>query len=636
MQTEGPGLTGDLLRSSADTTSCPAESVTSLAPRGDLEVLLNERTSLLNAAQAILGADDRDEICRQFIIHMNALIHGDSTTLFLIDHDKQDVVFSAFYRRPEAADWDLNEKLVYSDLMAGISGQVLRTGRPVLSVSPDDGTEPAATVSQRKQCDSGSLIVIPLITTTGVIGTVTAHNRQMSRVFAERDVDLLMTLARQAAAAIQRAQLTDEIRRHHDHLEDLVEERTAALSVAKKAAESANLAKSAFLANMSHELRTPLNAIVGVAEIMRRRTDSPEQIDHLTKINRASQHLLAVINDVLDVSKIEAGRLTLDELPFSLGEVLDNLKWMVGQKTADRAVDFQIECAARSRACRVLGDSQRLSQVLLNLANNAIKFTERGRITVRVDLTFVRAGEVLLRIDVEDTGIGIEQADQERIFSAFEQADTSLSRRFGGAGLGLSISRQLIRLMGGDIRVESTPGVGSRFCLTVDLKRADHGCGGAGEAQDVPDDAEAIVRQRYAGARVLVVDDDAMNREIVRIQCEGANLTVDTAADGSEAVEMVARQTYVAIFMDLQMPKVSGLDATRQIRQMGGTYQPIIALTANAFAEDKARCLAAGMDGFLVKPFSIEELFANLLRVLQQVDRSSVVAEVATSEEGIA
>jgi len=626
-------MTGDLLRSSADTTSCPAARATSLARQGDLEVLLNERTSLLNAAQAILGADDRDEICRQFIIHMNALIHGDSTTLFLIDHDKQSVVFSAFYRRPEAADWNLNEKLVYSDLMAGISGQVLRTGRPVLSVSPDDGTEPAATATRRKQCGSGSLIVIPLITTTGVIGTVTAHNRQTSRVFSERDVDLLMTLARQAAAAIQRAQLTDEIRRHHDHLEDLVEERTAALSVAKKAAESANLAKSAFLANMSHELRTPLNAIVGVAEIMRRRTDSPEQIDHLAKINRASQHLLAVINDVLDVSKIEAGRLTLDELPFSLGEVLDNLTWMVGQKTAEKAVDFQIECVASARACRVLGDPQRLSQVLLNLTNNAIKFTERGRITVRVDLSFVRAGEAHLRIDVEDTGIGIEQADQERIFSAFEQADTSLSRRFGGTGLGLSISRQLIRLMGGDIRVESTPGVGSRFCLTVDLKRADHGCAGVGEAQDMPDDAEAIVRQRYAGARVLVVDDDAMNREIVRFQCEGANLTVDTAADGGEAIEMAARRTYVAIFMDVQMPKVSGLDATRQIRQMGGTYQPIIALTANAFAEDKARCLAAGMDGFLVKPFSIEDLFTTLLRVLQQQGRSRVMGE--TSEESV-
>ena len=601
-----------------------ADAADTVATQEELEVLLRERTGLLHAAQAILGADDRDEICRQFIYHMNALIHGDSTTLFLVDHDRQEVVFSALSRRPEALDWNLSEQLNYGDLMAGISGRVLRTGRPVLSVSPDDGTEPPATALRRKQCGSGSLIVIPLITTTGVIGTVTAHNRQTSRAFSERDVDLLMTLARQAAAAIQRAQLTDEVKRHHDHLEDLVDERTKALSMAKKAAESANTAKSAFLANMSHELRTPLNAIIGMAEIMRRRSDLPEQVEHLAKINRASQHLLAVINDVLDVSKIEVGRLTLNEVPFSVGDVLENLAWMVAQTTAEKGIDFRIECPVAARSCRLLGDPQRLSQILLNLTNNAIKFTEHGWIAIRVDLARAGPAWPRLSIDVEDSGIGIEPADQDRIFSAFEQADSSLSRRFGGTGLGLAISRQLIRLMGGDIHVESTPGLGSCFRLSVDLKRAGDDGADAVEAADSAFDAEAIVRQRYAGARILVVDDDAMNREIVRIQCEGVDLDVDTAADGGEAVDMASRRSYLAIFMDVQMPFVDGVEATRRIRRLDAAYQPIIALTANAFAEDRARCLAAGMDGFLVKPFSVAALFSTLLAVLQRLEQSSV------------
>ena len=620
MRVEELILNGNWWQAEPDQTLRTAAALDPVARQEALEALLRERTGLLHAAQAILGADDRDEICRQFIVHMNALIQGDSTAVFLVDLERQEVVFSAFSRRPEALDWALDEHLDYADLMAGISGRVLRTGLPVLSVSPDDGTEPPTTAARRKQCGSGSLIVIPLITTVGVIGTVTAHNRQSSRVFSERDVDLLMTLARQAAAAIQRAQLTDEVKRHHDHLGELVEERTRALSIAKKAAESANNAKSAFLANMSHELRTPLNAIIGIAEIMRRQSDAPEQVDQLTKINLASQHLLAVINDVLDVSKIEAGRLALDEVPFCIGDVLENLAWMVGHKATEKGIEFRIDCPDTARSCRLRSDPQRLSQILLNLINNAIKFTERGSVVVGVDLVSVGPDRACLTIDVTDSGIGIDPDDQERIFSAFEQADIAQSRRFGGAGLGLAISRHLSRLMGGDIRVESTPGQGSRFRLTLVLRRSDddRAVSAVVNSDEAPD-AEAIIRERYAGARILVVDDDAMNREIVRIQCEAADLEVDAAADGGEAVVMASSRNYAAIFMDLQMPLVDGVEATRQIRRLDTAYQPIIALTANAFAEDRARCQAVGMDGFLAKPFSAADLFTTLLKVWQRL-----------------
>ena len=590
-------------------------SAAAVATQTQLEAALKERTSLLEAAQAILGANDRDAICREFIAHMNALVSADTTTLYLIDRERQKVTLSALYRRPEARDWNIFEDLDYFELMAGITGRVMREGKPILSDRPDDGVEPVATMWRRQQANGGSLIVIPLLTNNGVIGTVTVHNRRTERMFTMRDVELLMTLARQAAVAIQRAQLTDEIRRHHDHLEDLVEHRTEALSVAKEAAETANRAKSAFLANMSHELRTPMNAIMGFTDVLLKRAPDPAQAELLGKVRNASRHLLAVIDDVLDLSRIEADRVVLVDKPFRLSDTLQNLENMVGQNAADKGLTFKVMLVPASADSPVIGDPLRLAQILLNLTNNAIKFTDRGSVIVRALLSEEGGQDVRLRVEVEDTGIGIANEDQERIFSAFEQADTSFTRRYGGTGLGLAISRRLARLMGGDLGVVSVPGAGSLFWLSIRLKRAGDGFDVFEPVRKAGINTEALLRIHHAGDRVLVVDDDPMNQEIAKVLLESAGLVVDTADDGFTAVEKTRQTDYLATFMDVQMPRLNGLEATRMIRESGVAAGPIIAMTANAYPEDKERCIDAGMDGFLVKPFTAEEMFDILWRV---------------------
>jgi CheY-like chemotaxis protein len=258
----------------------------------------------------------------------------------------------------------------------------------------------------------------------------------------------------------------------------------------------------------------------------------------------------------------------------------------------------------------------RLQQALLNYASNAIKFTEKGSITLRVAIQDETADNILLRFEVQDTGIGIPPETLPQLFSAFEQADNSTTRKYGGTGLGLAITRRLTRLMGGDAGAESTAGSGSTFWFTARLKKKS---GKDILAKDANSDAESIIRQRFHGAAILVVDDEPLNREVAQVQLEDAGLAVDTAEDGAEAIVMAQTTTYSAILMDMQMPNVDGLDATRKIRLLPGyQHTPIIAITGNAFAEDRERCLAAGMNDFLTKPLYPNALFSTLLRWLER------------------
>jgi len=267
----------------------------------------------------------------------------------------------------------------------------------------------------------------------------------------------------------ERKAAEQELEQHRHHLESLVQERTLSLSIAKEAAEAANRAKSTFLANMSHELRTPMNAIMGMTSIALRRAEDPKLRDQLGKIDQASHHLLAVINDILDLSKIEADRLTLEQSDFRLDALLENLSSLIGQKARDKGLQLRIDLPPALARLTLHGDALRLGQILLNLTANAVKFTEAGSITLRVYPTEESPTEVLLRFEVEDTGIGITAEDRKRLFTAFEQADGSMTRKYGGTGLGLAISKRLAKLMGGDVGVDSQPGVGSTFWLTVRL-----------------------------------------------------------------------------------------------------------------------------------------------------------------------
>jgi len=386
----------------------------------------------------------------------------------------------------------------------------------------------------------------------------------------------------------------------------------------------ASSSKSQFLSTMSHEIRTPLNAIIGMTGIGERAKNIDEKDRAFSKIENASSHLLGVINDVLDMAKIEANKLELSPVEYNYEKMLQKVITVVGYRAEEKQQFLTVNIDSNVPKF-IVGDDQRLAQVITNLLSNAIKFTpEGGKIEFLTSLIGEIGDECKLRIEVADNGIGLSPEQQDKLFKVFEQADRGTSRMFGGTGLGLSISKRIIELMGGNIWVESELGNGARFIITLETLRIEKGYDYINENLDAnanPSDDLKQMDGRFAGMKMLIAEDIEINREILISLLENTGLVLDSVENGMEALNMVesSKDKYDIILMDVQMPVMDGLEATRQIRALTSYKReelPIIAMTANVFKDDVEACLEAGMDDHLSKPIDVDKVFEVLSKHL--------------------
>jgi signal transduction histidine kinase/CheY-like chemotaxis protein len=578
-----------------------AAAAQALSHRDRLSTAVNDlATALLN-----MDADDFDAVFEQNVAALAPLIDIDRSLIWrAVEKDES-------FRYVNVAQWVARDELRLAPM--SIPREAVPVWHRTLSLSHAI-SGPLSSLSpeiQREISQYGmrSLLAIPAFYQNHFEGFITFEDCRNERGFSQDEIDIL----RSATMIIYNAMIRDEI--------------NASLVVAREEALAGNRAKGEFLSHMSHEIRPPVSAISGMIAIAKGSDDVNRKNECLDKMDEASAHLLGVINDVLDMSKIEANKLELSLADFSFSKVMGRVEAVSAFHIQQKGLSFELDHDARIPDV-LRGDDQRISQVITNILSNAIKFTPAGgAITLRTRLLEPSApGRHLVSIAVIDSGIGISAEQLSHLFEPFQQAESTTSRRFGGTGLGLAISKRIIDLMDGSISVESTLGVGSSFEIVIPLEEArgdatgdddDDGAGGAGGAEGGSSRSPVSDEGIFAGRRILLAEDIEVNREIVLALMEPTEVEIECAANGVEAVRLFERNPhrYDLILMDMQMPEMDGCDATRYIRALATPWAqeiPIIALTANVFKEDIDKCLKVGMNDHLGKPLDQTKIIASM------------------------